>query len=124
MKSIWDVFEKWLSDQKDKDFVSGMDSLAEADLGLARDELQTFMSNRSETRNQLLEMAERFGITEAEIEKERWRALDLTKACGNCSEVSACHRFLLGSGGADGADAFCPNAPAFREMAREKSKET
>lgn len=125
MNRLREIFEHWLETQRDRDFVSKMNSLAEADLGLARDEMMTFMSNRPETRSQLVEMAARFGITEAEIDEKRWRALELTKACGHCSETKVCQRFLHGDGPVSEADKFCPNAGTFRQMSEDgKSGQT
>ncbi|MDZ7603235.1 MAG: DUF6455 family protein [Hoeflea sp.] len=116
MNKLRKIFEQWLENQHDRDFVRNMNSLAESDLGMARDEMLTFMSNRPETRAQLVEMAARFGVSEAEIDEKRWRALELTKACGHCSETKVCQRFLHSDGPVSEADAFCPNAGTFREM--------
>lgn len=123
MNRLRRIFEQWLENQHDRDFVSKMNSLAESDLGLARDEMMTFMSNRPETRAQLVEMAARFGITEDEIDEKRWRALELTKACGHCSETRVCQRFLHGDGPVTEADKFCPNAPTFHEMSEDGKNE-
>ncbi|MDP3525302.1 MAG: DUF6455 family protein [Hoeflea sp.] len=116
MNKLKKIFEQWLKNQHDRDFVRNMNSLAESDLGMARDEMLTFMSNRPETRAQLVEMAARFGVSEAEIDAKRWRALELTKACGHCSETKVCQRFLHSDGPVSEADTFCPNAGTFREM--------
>lgn len=116
MAGIWKIFERWLDTQRDREFVEQMNSLAESDIGMTRDELQSFISDRPETREQLVAMAKRFGLSEKQIDEKRWRALELTKSCGHCSKVSVCRRFLSGDEEAGDPDTFCPNAQTFRQM--------
>lgn len=117
MSTLWNAFERWLSNQRDREFIQQMNAVAESDVGFARSELKHFLSNRNDTRERLLTMAEKFGVSPEQIDAERWRAVKLTQACGQCSQEKMCKRFLDKDGDAEGADAFCPNASEYRQMA-------
>ena len=91
-----------------------MDALC-ADLAISPSDITTFVEARPGVRNQMEAMAAHFGLTGRDIDAERWRALEIVRACSTCKKVTGCKAFLAGREGAfDPYD--CPNAEIYADL--------
>ena len=111
-------FKTFLARQNEARTLRAMKDVELSDLGLSKPELNSLIGARTTTRLQLVEMAKNFGIEEADIDKHRWRALDIVHNCGQCKSARACFDFVAGTGRFD--PDTCPNAEHYRELARQK----
>lgn len=116
------IFKK-LSDYLSKerqlaDLVKIEDQLL-SDLALDPASLRHAILARPKVRQQMTQMAARFGLTEAEITTPHWREMDLLNACQNCGEAKQCARFLNGKPTGFGPR-DCPNAAAYGEIVADK----
>lgn len=101
--------------------IEAMTDLEVADTGLDRTDLFSLAAARPQMRMQMLRMAEKFGLSEEDVTRPRWRALECVHACRTCSQPEACFRFLTGTEeGKFGMD-DCPNADTYREAAAAKA---
>ena len=116
MTSLWRLLDRLRGEGSDEAFLRGLTPAQEADLGMSRAELADFLSGRDDTRERLERMAARFGVSPEELDAERWRIVEITRACGHCREEAVCRRFLEGDGAPAEAEAFCPNAALYRAM--------
>lgn len=116
------IFEK-LSDYlaRERDLAE-LESLVETDLAdLALDpvELRRAVLARPRVREQMMAMAQRFGLTDDDITHLHWREMECLNTCQNCGESKQCARFLNGKSTEFGAF-DCPNSSAYAEIAGEK----
>lgn len=89
------------------------------DLALSRSDLMTIASGTADARERLEKTAEKLGIPVAHINRERWRAVDMARACANCDERRLCRKWQGGKGHREDYRDFCPNAEAFADLASE-----
>ena len=114
-KLFGEIWNK-LCDGCASELVSEMDA---ADLGLSRDDALTFLRARPGVSQQSADMAARLGLTEADIQKEHWRAVDIARACSQCKSSKSCANFLSGRQ-SDFTIEACPNFDRFVELAIEE----
>lgn len=114
VKAFGDIWNR-LCDGCSTELLSEMDA---ADLGLAPDDARTLMRARPTVGTQTAAMAERLGLTQDDLQKEHWRAVDMARACAQCDSANHCARFLAGKKTTFTIEA-CPNFDLFVELATE-----
>lgn len=87
------------------------------DLGLSAVDYEILLSGRPGARRRLVSMAARFGVSEAEIDRDRGIALEAAETCAQCRQSRGCQKALDGQGEMP-RDA-CPNAGLYRMLAAE-----
>jgi len=92
-----------------------------AELGLSPEEARGLTYARPGMRQQLLQMARLFGLSAKDLNKDRWRALDIDRACSNCEKSGGCRNFLAGQWTSFTVK-DCPNAEIYAELAAELQK--
>ncbi len=110
------LVQRFLQQQRDDSELRRMDSLQENDLALNKSEVASLVHARQGVRDQLVEMARRFGVSEADIDKDRWRALEIVHACNNCAQSKSCYQFLLGGKNIGFKQNSCPNAAQYADL--------
>jgi hypothetical protein len=100
------------------DEVARMDPRDRMDLGLGAGELEEIVRFPSDVPERMTRMAAIHGLTPAELRADRTAYLDTLEACGHCGERKRCGRALADPEGARPEEMeFCPNHPAYDEMA-------
>lgn len=90
-----------------------------ADLGVNRAEAVDMIRMPPDTPRRMALMAALFGVTETRLHQDPAAYVDMLRGCGHCADRGACARVLSKAelrGPQDAA--FCPNSPAFVEMAK------
>lgn len=99
--------------------LSHMETRDFGDLALSRSELTTIAGGAADARDRLERTAKKLGVSPTHINRERWRAIDMAKACANCEERKRCRDWQAGNGQQEDYCDFCPNAEAFAELNTE-----
>lgn len=89
-----------------------------SDIGISRDELKEIVRLPADSPERMAAMARVFGLTEAEIKRDRGEYLELLEICGHCGHRGECGRALQNAVTAQPEDmGFCPNAPTYAAKA-------
>ncbi len=110
----------FLAQERTRAEIEAMSDVEVADIGLDRSDLYNFAAARPQMRMQMLRMAEQFGLSEEDVTRPRWRALECVHKCRTCSQPEACFRYLAGMGDGSFGQADCPNAESYSEIAAGK----
>lgn len=107
------LFERW------RDAVT-LDALTDrdlADLGFSREQVIRFAQMPADVPDRVVAMGAIFGLTEAELRRNRSAWTDLLETCDCCNNRSAC-RVALAKGDPSNLNAalFCPNRQAFMDQ--------
>lgn len=113
---ICDFFDRWLKPRRDRREISALESREFSDLGISRSEAVALVSGPTDVRERIAGMAERVGVDFGEMMETRWRALDLVRVCGSCTQRRTCAKYLRGHGPRDDYKDFCPNAKIFESL--------
>lgn len=85
-----------------------------ADLGLSRDQARNLARLPDDVPGRIAAMGRIFGLTEADLVRDRGEWEELLLTCNACREQGACRRLLARADTADPTEAsFCPNAGRF-----------
>lgn len=85
-----------------------------ADLGLSRDQARNLSRLPDDVPGRIAAMARIFGLTEADLIRDRSEWEELLLTCNACRAQGACRRLLDRAETADPTEAgFCPNAGRF-----------
>jgi len=114
MKSISQAVRDWVMRDRDRDYLA---SLEAPDFGVARADALDLLNGRSDTRERLLTMAARFGLSPEDIDRDRQTSVDIARACGRCRTEKICRDYLAGKRDLSPCG-FCPNAEKYAELAR------
>ncbi len=117
MPKLFQKVGDWLQRQQERDYLLSSGSHELMDAGISRTDFLTAMAAPADTRDRMLSMAAAFGLSSDSIDKERWHALDIARACAQCRERAACRRWLDGVEDDTDPSEFCPNAERYAEMA-------
>lgn len=112
---IWTAFHKLADAFTAREEIS---ELQAADMGISLSEARDFSTARRNTRSQMLQMARLFGLSERDVNRDRWRALDVARACSHCQDAKSCSSFLAGNWSTFTV-ADCPNANLYADLAKE-----
>lgn len=88
-----------------------------ADLGLSQLDYDILLSGRPGARQRLISMAARFGLDEAQIDRDRGIAFQDAETCARCRVSRQCQQALDGQG--EMPKEACPNATLYRMLAAE-----
>ncbi|MEL7117274.1 MAG: hypothetical protein AAGP08_17110 [Pseudomonadota bacterium] len=116
---IFEKLSEYLARERNLAEVQSMTERDLADLALELQALREAILARPKVREQMLEMAARFGLTEDDITHTHWREMDILNACQNCGDAKQCRRFLNGKS-TNFIPKDCPNASAYGEIVAEK----
>jgi Family of unknown function (DUF6455) len=86
------------------------------DLGMSRDQVLRFLQMPADIADRVRHMAQVFGLSEQEVQRDHGAYVALLETCGTCTERAACsHVLALGDEARPDLCRFCLNAPAFTE---------
>jgi hypothetical protein len=103
----------------DLDAVAALSDRDLADLGLSRDQALNLVRLPDDVPGRVAAMGAIFGLTEAELARDRGLWEDLLVTCNGCSHTVACRHLLeLGEMAQPAHAGFCPNAGRFAVAAR------
>jgi hypothetical protein len=85
------------------------------DMGLMRSDYDTLAAAPKGSRERMVFMAERFGISEKQLDEEHWRVVEMARTCAKCGVAANCERFRKGKNTTFGPT-DCPNASQFSEI--------
>ena len=117
MSGLLKRMRRWLRDEQDRQYLSQVGDQALMDCGVSRADFLTAIDAPKDTRSRMDAMAKAHGLPADAIDSEHWRALDMARACSQCGDRPMCKRWLNGQEDEVGANAFCPNAEHFAELA-------
>lgn len=113
-----DTFRNFLQrwrELKEVDLLSDRDL---ADLGMTREQVETFARMPRDTASRMAAMARLFGITAEDLRRDHALYQDMLCTCGTCSDRAACALVLDRGDLARPSDcAFCANAESFAALA-------
>lgn len=90
-----------------------------ADLGVSRDQAMQLAALPDDVPGRVTAMGRIFGLSEAELTRDRAVWTELLAVCQSCRELKSCRRLLDRADAAAPADAgFCPNWTQFAEFDR------
>ena len=108
--------KRWLKQQKDADFLRKMPAQGWADLGADKGDFMQIASGPSCVTERMRAMAAAYGLEPSDLGKERWRQVDMARACATCPSTRACTRWLKGPNLNIAQAGFCPNKAHFSEL--------
>jgi hypothetical protein len=85
------------------------------DVALSRSDFNALKKAPEGSRERMVFMAERFGLSESQLNSEHWRAVDMARTCAQCGVAGSCEAFRKGRS-SHFEPAQCPNAPQFSEL--------
>ena len=89
------------------------------DLGVSRDQAMQLAALPDDVPGRVAAMGRIFGLSEAELTRDRAQWTGLLTVCQSCRELRACRKLLDRADSASPADAgFCPNWTEFAEFDR------
>ncbi len=106
----------WLKRQRDTAFLSNLAAPAWSDLGASRDDLLQIASGPSGIGKRMQAMAAAYGIDQPALSEERWRQVDMARACAHCNAQRQCKSWLKGPDQDAATARFCPNRAHFAEL--------
>lgn len=86
------------------------------DLALDRGDVLDLLASPAGARGRMVFVAERFGVSEAQLDANRGLALDAARTCAHCGATRACEAYRSGKQTTFSASQ-CPNATRFSDMA-------
>ena len=116
---MFETIRRLWSRATDEDAIMALSDRELADLGLSRDQALNLVRLPDDVPGRVAAMGAIFGLSEADLTRDRAQWAELLQTCAACRETGACRRFLDLGAAADPAEAaFCPNAAAFAFEAR------
>ncbi len=110
------ALKEWFKQQQDAAYLTNMSAPAWADLGASKADFMQIASGPSCVGERMAAMAEAYGLDPADLREERWRQVDMARACTNCSATRQCKRWLKGPNLELAEAGFCPNKEHFSEL--------
>ncbi|MCP5083583.1 MAG: hypothetical protein GY948_17995 [Alphaproteobacteria bacterium] len=110
------ALKRWFRQQRDAAYLTNMSALAWADVGASKGDLLQIAKGPTCVGERMQAMAAAYGLEPADLAGERWRQLDMARACSNCSESRQCKRWLKGPDLDLAQAGFCPNKSHFSEL--------
>ena len=113
MERIRRLFER----HRDLTEVAELSDRELADLGVSRDQAVQLAALPDDVAGRISAMGRIFGLSEAELNRDRAVWLELLAVCNSCRELRACRRLLSRADAATPEDAaFCPNWKQFSKI--------
>ena len=112
------LVQRFISRYRDLEAVAALSERELADMGLSREQAMHLASLPRDVPERVAAMARIFGVTEAELQRDRNEWLELLEVCDGCHELPACRRLMmLGDFATPGETGFCPNRDVFERHA-------
>lgn len=109
-----DRFRRFLARAADLRAVADLSDRELADLGVSRDQALNFVTLPDDVPGRIAAMGRIFGLTEADLTRDRGEWEQLLMTCNSCRELGACRRLLADADLATPTQAaFCPNSGRF-----------
>lgn len=108
---------QWAARIRDESNIARMDERELGEIGMTASGLHSMIRLPGDIRDRMEAMAAVHGVRPAQIDAERWRAFDMIQACGHCPHRRACSVALADPQITAEDCTFCPNAPAYHELA-------
>src|SRR5690625_693506 len=108
---------RWTTRLREENIVARMDSRALSDIGMTAAGMRVLIGMPVDVRDRMTAMAAVHGVDPEQIDAEPWRAFDMIQACGHCPHRRACSAALADPEVTPERCTFCPNAPAYQELA-------
>jgi len=109
-----DRVRRFLARAADARAVAALSARDLADLGVSRDQAMNLVSLPDDVPGRIAAMGRIFGLTEAELMRDRGAWEELLMTCNACRELGACRRLLADADTATPTQAaFCPNSGRF-----------
>jgi len=118
MNSLFERVRRKLNQRRDGQFVLGLSGSQQSDFGISNTDLQSLVSNPSDTRSRMEAMAKAHGLDPKVLSHDHWREVDMARTCGHCGERRTCSKWLSGKRQELAASSFCPNSHQFSELAK------
>ena len=115
MSTIVEKIRSWARKQSDLEYIAKQGGFFAGDTGVSVDDARRMVNGRSDTRERMLDMAGRFGVTAQQIDADRGMASEISLACAECGNERTCRKVLSGHADTD-PHVFCPNAARYDEM--------
>lgn len=116
MTKISTIAKNILKHDRQSSEIRSMGKLDEDDLSLNRQDAETMLNTRPGVREQLVSMAAKFGVSASDIDKERWRALEIVHACTHCEHSKSCFQYLAGKQTSGFDPKSCPNLERYEDL--------
>ena len=114
-----ELLQRLVSRHRDLSEVAQLNARELADLGVTRDQAMQLAALPDDVPGRIAAMGRIFGLTEAELSRDRAVWAELLAVCHACRELKACRHLLDRADAAAPADAgFCPNWTQFAELER------
>ncbi|NNF76961.1 MAG: hypothetical protein HKN05_02930 [Rhizobiales bacterium] len=110
------ALKRWFRQQRDAAYLTNMSAPAWADIGASKGDLLQIAKGPSCVGERMQAMAAAYGLKPADLSKERWRQIDMARACANCTASRQCKRWLKGPNLELAQAGFCPNKSHFSEL--------
>ncbi len=110
------ALKHWFRRQRDAAFLSNLAAPAWSDIGASRDDLLQIANGPSGIGKRMQAMAAAYGIDQQALGEERWRHVDMARACSHCSAQRQCKSWLKGPDPDATTADFCPNRAHFAEL--------
>lgn len=102
----------------DEAFLETLNNHQQTDVGIQTADIGLFSFGAEDIKARMGGMAEAYGVQPGAVSAERWRELDMVRACQHCGSRKACRKWLNGDRDGIMPDSFCPNASQYAELAR------
>lgn len=114
-----DRLRKMFEQYRDLSEVAGLSDRDLADLGVSRDQARQLAALPDAVPERIAAMGRIFGLSEADLHRDRAIWQEMLAVCQNCRELRACRKLLDQAQTAVPGDAgFCPNWVQFAELER------
>ncbi len=110
------ALKHWFRRQRDAAFLSNLAAPAWSDIGASRDDLLQIANGPSGIGKRMQAMAAAYGIDQQTLGEERWRHVDMARACSHCGAQRQCKSWLKGPDPDATTADFCPNRAHFAEL--------
>lgn len=118
MSRIGRLANTFWNELKTRRQVEALGPAAAADFGVTLADVSVAALQPGDVPDRMQRMAAVFGADRALSGTDRYRLQDMAQTCADCAARRVCARVLYRDTAPDAGDVgFCPNAPAYREMA-------
>jgi len=98
-------------------FLNTLKTHQQTEAGVQPAEVGLFSFGAADIKARMDGMAKAHGVQPGAVSAERWRELDMVRACQHCGNRRACRKWLNGERDGIMPDSFCPNAGQYAELA-------
>lgn len=112
------ILQRFLHRQRERNAVAALTEEELDDLGLSRDRALRLASMSPDVPQRVAGMAGLFGVSGADLQRDRDTWLEMLETCEDCTKLDACRRLRLLEDFATAEQAgFCPNRATLMQRA-------